>query len=98
VPLAAVAKYIQSAKRQNLMALSAERHEKKNVQPLFGTAYSGGIVTLLCNGQIDRLCKEYVKKKCNVENTGFFFSCLADKCRTDALVSSYWLLPMGSFV
>jgi len=43
------------------MALSAERHEKKTVQPLLGTTYSntGGVVTLLCNGQIHRLCKEF---------------------------------------
>lgn len=90
VPLAAVAKYFQSAKRQYLMALSAERHDKKTVHPLLGTTYStsGGIVTLLCKGQTDRLCKQSARK----------MWLLTDKCRTDTLVSSYWLLPLGSFV
>jgi len=80
------------------MALSAERHEKNTVQPLLGTTYinSGGIVTLLCNGQT--VYVRSLREKCNVEYIGCFFSCLTEKCRTDALVSSYWLLPLGSFV
>jgi hypothetical protein len=42
------------------MALFAESHEKMTVLPLLGTTYSisGGIATLLCKGQADRLCKE----------------------------------------